>query len=208
MPGGYDFDFWQPMRPEAAREMLRGLAAPWWIAGGWAIDLHLGRESRAHEDLDIGLFADDQLIMQQHLLARGYELHAADPPGTLRPWKAGERLPQPVHDIWCRRAPDAPWEFQLMLNPGDATAWISRRDPSVSRSYAETVLDRDAIPRLAPEIQLYFKAKSLRAKDEADLQAALPTLDIDAVRWLLWGLEHTYPGHAWIETVANETRRR
>ncbi len=208
MPGGYDFDFWQPMRPEAAREMMRGLDAPWWIAGGWAIDLHLGRESREHEDLDIGIFCDDQPALQEYLINCGYELHASDPPGTLRPWPNGERLPTAVHDVWCRRAPDAPWEFQLMLNPGDDTTWIARRDPTVFLPFEDAVLDRHAIPRLAPEIQLYFKAKSLRPKDEADLQATLPTLEARALGWLSWALRHTYKEHDWIELVAQETRRR
>jgi hypothetical protein len=204
----YDFDFWQSMRPEAAREMFRGIDAPWWIAGGWAIDLHLGRETREHEDLDIGIFGTDQLAMQTHLLGHGYELHASDPPGTLRPWRPGEQLPEWVHDVWCRRGARDPWEFQLMFNPGDDATWVSRRDPALVRPFAQSVLNRNGIPRLAPEIQLHFKAKSLRPKDESDLHKTLPTLQPAALDWLLGALKQTYPGHAWIEIVADETRRR
>lgn len=41
---------WEPFSPaEAARE-LDGMPCRWWIAGGWAIDLNLGRQSRAHAD--------------------------------------------------------------------------------------------------------------------------------------------------------------
>ena len=30
---------WEPLTPQQAAERLRGLGAPWWIAGGWALDL-------------------------------------------------------------------------------------------------------------------------------------------------------------------------
>jgi hypothetical protein len=35
--------------------LLAALRAPWWVAGGWALDLFLGKVTRAHKDLDIGI---------------------------------------------------------------------------------------------------------------------------------------------------------
>jgi hypothetical protein len=43
---------WEPLSPAALAGELKGLARRWWIAGGWAIDLHLGRRSRAHASVD------------------------------------------------------------------------------------------------------------------------------------------------------------
>ena len=34
--------------------------APWFIAGGWAIDLFLGRKTREHADVDFALSRLDQ----------------------------------------------------------------------------------------------------------------------------------------------------
>src|SRR5207253_191913 len=34
---------WDPLTPEQVRELLRDLTVRWWIAGGWALDLFLGR---------------------------------------------------------------------------------------------------------------------------------------------------------------------
>jgi hypothetical protein len=204
----YDFDFWQPLQPHAAPALFGGLVAPWWIAGGWAIDLFIGRETRAHEDLDIGVFRDDQQAIQAQLVSRGFELHCSDPPGTLRPWQPGEMLGERVQDVWCRRAPDAPWEFQLMLNPGGGDAWISRRDPAYSMPLSDALIERDGLRCLAPQIQLHFKAKSNRPKDLADLENALPLLDQPARQWLLRALTRTYPGHAWIARVAAATAGR
>jgi len=68
--------------------LLAGMAFPWWVAGGWAIDLFVGHQTRLHDDLDVLVLRRDQLAVHQAL--RGWDLHAADPPGTLRPWAPGE----------------------------------------------------------------------------------------------------------------------
>ncbi len=107
----------------------------------------------------------------------GWDLWAADPPGTLRPWAAGDVLPSGVHDIWCRPAADRPWALQVMLDESDGDLWISRRDQSVRCPIAQLGLrSADGIPYLSPEIQLYYKAGGLRPKDVVDFDAVLPLL--------------------------------
>lgn len=204
----YDHDFWRPLRPAAAALLLADFPAPWWIAGGWALDLFLGRETREHADLDLGLFSADQLAVQTYLVARGWELHCPDPPGVLRPWLAGETLPEHAHCPWARRDAASPWEFQLLLNLGGGDTFISRRDPALSRPLSQALIERDGLRLLAPEIQLHFKAKSGRPRDEADFRNVLPALDAAAKEWLLMALQHTYPGHAWIKAVAAATSAR
>lgn len=209
-PPVYVFSFWRGMQPADAAAMFADAPFVWWIAGGHAIDLFLGRTTREHEDLDVALFHDDHPAAFELITRHGYELHAADPPGTLRPWTnaggaggAAERLSRSIHDIWCRRGPDQPWEFQLMLNPrADDGSWVSRRDPSFVLPLSQAVrLSASGIPCLAPEIQLHFKAKSMRPKDEADFAAALPALSDSQRAWLRDALRRTYPGHAWIDAI-------
>ena len=77
---------WDAITPSELNDVLGGLTVPWWIAGGYAIEAFVGRAFREHEDIDAGLLRCDQLAVQRHL--RGWELHAADPPGTLRRWRA------------------------------------------------------------------------------------------------------------------------
>jgi hypothetical protein len=45
------FGPWDPMAPEDAAIVFCTWTLPWWIAGGWAIDLLLGHQTRAHGDL-------------------------------------------------------------------------------------------------------------------------------------------------------------
>ena len=41
-------------------ELMRGFDGPWYVAGGWAIDLFLGRSTRAHSDVDIAILRRDR----------------------------------------------------------------------------------------------------------------------------------------------------
>lgn len=47
-------------------EALQNFSAPWFICGGWAIDLALGYKTREHKDIDIGIFRDNQSQLQKH----------------------------------------------------------------------------------------------------------------------------------------------
>jgi Aminoglycoside-2''-adenylyltransferase len=198
--GELDLANWSPLRPAEVGELLDGWAEPWWIAGGYAIDAFLGRvDRRAHEDVDVGLLARDQEGIRAHLA--GWELFCADPPGTLRRWAPDERLDEPVHDVWGRPAPNEPWRLALVLNPSESDAWIYRRDPRIRRPLADIVWHLDGIAYLAPEIQLLFKSKTVRPKDEHDFRDAAPQLDEGQRLWLRGALELTAPGHSWLSAL-------
>ena len=98
---------WEPLSVEAVTELLRGIDARWWIAGGWALDLHLGRQTRPHHDIDVLVLREDLPGVRERL--RGWDLHAADPPGAgrLRPWPEdeGSRPPCTTSGAARRRRP-------------------------------------------------------------------------------------------------------
>ena len=159
------------------------LGIPWWIAGGWAIDLFVGHQTREHHDVDVGLLRRDQADL--HAALPGWELHCADPPGTLRRWLPDEWLPTGIHDIWARSSVTSPWQIQFMLNEADGDVWVYRRNPAITRPLGEIVRrSSEGWPYLAPEVQLLFKAKAPRPRDAADLAIALPRLDEPARLWL------------------------
>jgi len=198
-----DLQNWEPLSPDKVRDLLAGLAVPWWIAGGWAIDLFVGRQTRKHEDTDVLVLRNDQLGVQAHLA--GWDLLKAQPPGRLVPWEKGEFLRPGVHDIWCRRTPESPWSLQLMLMDTDGDRWVFRRDPSITGPLATLGRRTDSgIPYLAPEIQLLCKAKAeTLAKDDADFEVALPLLGAEAKRWLLACLGRRFPGgHTWVRRLS------
>lgn len=177
------------------------VSAPWWVAGGYAIELAVGAALRSHGDIDLLMLRRDQETVQQALST--WEWWAADPPGQLRPWRLGEALPLPVHDIWCRPGADQPWRVQVMLDETEGDEWVSRRDRRIRRPIASIGrTTADGVPYLAPEIQLFYKAKGLRAKDEVDFAAVRPVLDTEQRRWLSAALELVHGSHPWLPLLA------
>jgi hypothetical protein len=192
---------WQPLQPQEAAALFAPLRAPWWIAGGWALDLFLGVQTREHGDLDVQILRRDQRAVREAL--SGWDMQGALPAPRpegwpFREWRRGEELDPAIHDVWCRRDPTAPWSLQLMVAESDGDDWLFRRDPRIRRRLDSIGRwSDDAIPYLAPEIQLLYKAKAPRAKDEEDFAMVAPRLDRDARRWLCEALATAYPAHPW-----------
>ena len=192
---------WDPLSPAQVAELLAPVEASWWIAGGWATDLLVGHQSRTHGDVDVLILRHDQHLFRSHL--RGWDIHAVDPPGFLRPWAMDETLPSGVHDLWCRQEESAPWAFQFMIDDVEADDWVFRRDPAIRRPVESlwSRASRPGMPVLAPEIQLLYKSKGMRAKDVADFETVLPCLTVDERAWLRGALSLTKPDHEWIERL-------
>lgn len=200
-----ELGLWEPLSVDAVNRLLQSATVPWWIAGGWAIDLHLGHRSRAHADIDV-------LVLRPHLqdlrgCLAGWDLYAADPPGTLVPWPAETSLPLGVHDVWCRPSRQHPWQLQLMvddLTADDDTAWVYRRDERIRRPWAMLTgpASQSGRPVLTPEIQLLYKSHQPRPKDQTDFAALSDELSDDQRRWLLDALLLTQPNHPWIHRLA------
>src|SRR6266705_2946461 len=112
---------WEDSRPEDLRVALDGLLVPWWVAGGWALDLFLGRETRRHADLDVALLRRDQ--HELHRTLEGWDLRYSAA-GRLRPWPAGLSLELPVHGIWARRPGGSHWFCEFLLNEDDGERWL------------------------------------------------------------------------------------
>jgi aminoglycoside-2''-adenylyltransferase len=185
---------WRRVEPHEAARLMRGYGRPWWIGGGWALDLFLGRETREHGDLDVVLFRADQ----KHAYAyfEGWDLRVAHK-GTFTPWR-GERLELPVHTVWARSSPEGLWELELFLMESDGSRWQFRRDPSITLELERLGLERDGVPYLAPEIALLYKAKEPRPHDEADFTAVVDELPVERRGWLASALRSQNATHPWL----------
>jgi len=192
---------WSPLSPNAVRRLLAPVIAPWWIAGGWAIDLHVGHQTREHADTDVLVLRRDLPAVVSALA--GWDLHFADGKGGLVPWPSDVTLPDAAHDIWCRPRPAEPWALQLMVDEAEGDDWLYRRDHGVRRPQGELDGPSSATGMrvLAPEVQLLYKSTNARDKDQRDFTAVLPALDAGTRAWLRGALETTDPRHEWIDTL-------
>jgi hypothetical protein len=60
--------------PERLGALLAELQCPWYICGGWALDLYLNRVTREHKDIDIAVARSDQWVVREYLRRRGWRL--------------------------------------------------------------------------------------------------------------------------------------
>jgi hypothetical protein len=188
---------WAPLSPVEIARLFHEVNVPWWIAGGWVIDLLVGEQTRPHDDIDVLILREDQLAAQTALPT--WELQAPTPSGPRLPWQVGDLLPSDVHNVWCRPNSNSPWALELMLEEASADRWVFRRDRRITRPLA-TLTRRapDGLPCLAPEVQLLYKARSPRPKDEHDFEVMLPHLDDEERDWLGTTLRTCYPEHPWL----------
>jgi hypothetical protein len=176
-----------------AASLMDGYGAPWCVAGGWAVDLFLGRRTRPHADLDLAIFRGDEQRLHEHLAGWTLELAVS---GVLQPWVPGERILRAVHEIWAR-SPDG-GRLELLLNEHAGTEWIYRRDPAVRCPLAEVVTRSQAgVPVLCPAVVLLYKSRASRETDEHDFEQLLPALPAPQRRWLREALALAHPGHPW-----------
>ena len=193
---GPPLEAWAPWRPDEVARRLAGVNARWYVVGGWAIDLFLGRETRAHEDLEISIPRADFPAVRARLA--GFALHTVRE-GEVRALAPGELPPAENHQNWVLDPRANAWRLDVMLEPGDPHTWVFRRDESIRAPRAEMIgRTRDGVPFLKPQAGLLFKAKSTRPKDEADFAATLPALDPAARAWLRTALLRLHPEHAWL----------
>lgn len=190
-----DLDAWQPWPPRVAADRLAGLEVPWYVAGGWAVDLFRGGPTREHEDLEVA-------VPQRHFALVAERFPDCDfyvpSDGRVDPL-ADDLLDDPErHQTWALDRAEQVWRLDVFREPHDGDTWICRRDERIRLPYAEIIRHAaDGVPYLAPEVVLLFKAKATRDKDQHDFDGALPLLDVAQRAWLDGALGLVHPHHPW-----------
>lgn len=184
-------------------EVFKETGKPFWLGGGYSIDLFLGQKTRDHEDLDFIVKRDDQLSFQNVLST--WDLQAADPPGSgsLLPWNKGHFYELPIHNIWCRKDANSPWDLEILFSEFEGEEWVYRRDRSI-RGPMSTFgwQTSDGLMVLSPEIQLLYKSRSKRLKDFDDLHNCLPKLSNHQKQNLLnWISLDSGQDHPWVTII-------
>jgi hypothetical protein len=195
---------WDPIALCDAAQMFERAPFWWAVAGGWAIDMFLATQTRAHHDLDLAVARHEQALVFETLVLQGWDCHVAAS-GQLTPWR-GEKLGPGKNNLWCRRPGDAAWRFDLVMTEIDDGDWVFRRNPRV-RLRMDEAITPGSPSYVSPHVQMLFKARHRQAKDDADLAWVVPRLDPERRRWLHDALRTTEgPGHPWVAFTAAPPR--
>lgn len=188
-----DPEAWDTWPPRLIADRLADVDMPWYVAGGWAIDLFRGAPTRDHEDIEIAVPAE-----------RFSEVATRFPECDFYVAGGGRQVPvspetlRAHHQTWAWERRAGVWRFDVFREPHDGGTWIYRRDQRIRRPYADIIRrSRDGVPYLSPEVVLLFKAKADREKDRADFAGTLPLLSTDERRWLDAALAIVHPDHTW-----------
>ncbi|WP_329585752.1 hypothetical protein OG500_33770 [Kitasatospora sp. NBC_01250] len=181
--------------PSEVARRLAGIGTPWYVAGGWALDLFHGRQTRAHGDTEIGIPAAGFAEVRER-----FPGHVFDAVGSGRIWEgAPPQALAAVHQTWLRDPATGDYLLDVFREPHDGDTWICRRDETIRLPYRDVIRRTpDGVPYLAPELVLLFKAKGDRPQDQADFEAAVPQLTPAQRATLADLLARVHPGHRWL----------
>jgi len=187
---------WEPWTPDQLATKLMGVAVPWYVVGGWALDLWHGEHRRDHDDLEFAVSPESAAAVAAHLSElRFFEAKA----GTLTAFDAWKHIPETAWQFWGADLSAERWRVDMMLERGTPSHWVYKRDPNIVQARAQAVrTSADGLRYLAPANVLLFKAKHCRAKDQDDFEAALPKLSAKDRACLREWLALAHPGHSWL----------
>lgn len=169
----------------AVCNLFADVHVPWWIAGGWAIDLAAGRISRAHHDIDVMILERDEHALRTGLTGVDFRLIVGAGEHE-EPWPPDKRLiagPDRVRLL----STNLPMPTEVICGAAVGRTWVYHRGrPGRTARPLDTITQhRGRIPYLAPEVVLATKFLDNRSKDDADFYTATPHLNPDQRQWLI-----------------------
>ena len=161
-----DQSAWQAWHPHELAQRLQGIAQPWCVVGGWALDLWHGQVTRAHEDLEFTVLRRDLPVFCQRMRELGLALYTAhggvlsllaapseqgaqdgqgaqgghgEQDGQGEHGAAGELPAAGIAQIWCWDAAASCWRVDMMIEEGTPSTWVYKRSPDLTRDRKEAV---------------------------------------------------------------------
>lgn len=177
-----DFSNWHPYSLEQIKLLFSAADFKWGIAGGWAIDLYIERQTRQHEDIDILILSCEQQKLFNYL--KRFTIYVAKD-GKLSIW-SGQKIDDSC-SLWVSELQSTPFIFEILLIDAVEDKWIYKRDGRISGELNSLFIDSKYDMRIvAPEIQLLYKlgASSVREKDIQDLKAIYKFISTSQLEWL------------------------
>jgi hypothetical protein len=190
-----DYGPWAPWTLERIAQRFETAPFRWWVCGGLALELWMGRSWRSHDDIDVGILRRD--VGRAAALLESCSLFVAAA-GVLSGF-TGQVLSAEKHEnnVWARERSTNRWVLDLLLDDGDDRTWIYRRDPTIRRPWSATVLvSATGLPYLAPELQLLYKSAKPRPRDGLDAATVIPMLEDERRAFLVRSLPADHPWQA------------
>lgn len=205
-----------------ARAFLADRGFDWYVCGGGAIDVFLGKQTRIHRDLDIAVFWEDRNSIVDFMLSvGGWRVFEACGGGIIHEL-LDKQQPFEKRNLFCFTSNENRctlesigndrYRFGLETKEQRDFTYIeflfNQRDneyfylpleiATLKRGLNKALLKSNAeVPYLAPEIVLFYKARYLKYSPDKsdhyqDFDLTLPFLDKEQKQWLKESLEKEF----------------
>jgi hypothetical protein len=178
--------------------VMRSFKRPWFVAGGWTIDLSVNEVTRDHKDIDICIFREDAEYALNYF--HDWDIHVAIP---------GEhRLEKVTHlsDIepprYCLHLFQNKEFLEILFTERIDDEVIFRKNRDVRMSINDFWKQSENISFVNPAWQLLFKSLSTREEDERDFKEYINKVDdCRSKKWLFKSMKEVKGNQIWIEEL-------
>lgn len=197
-----DENAWDSWSPHELGRRLREAILPWYVAGGWALDLWHDKQTREHEDLEFVVIRND--VDHFRNILNDLDFFTVKD-GAIEYLPPSVHLPNDVWQLWGGDMRQGCWRVDLMIEQGTPDRWVYKHDRTINMPRSDAVrVSKAGIPYLAPVIVMIFKARHCRNKDRFDFETCLPGFSADERRQLIGWMSELHPDHQWIADLANQ----
>ncbi|TNC14111.1 amino acid transporter [Methylobacterium terricola] len=194
-----DDEAWDAWSPHELGRRLREASLPWYVAGGWALDVWHGRQTRQHEDLEFVVIRDDAHHFRAIL--RDLDFFTVKD-GIIEYLPPSAAPPSDVWQLWGGDMRQGCWRVDMMMEPGTPDLWIYKRDQTIRMARSDAIrVSETGIPYLSPVHVMLFKAKHRREKDREDFNLCLTKFSNKDRAQFIELMSELHPGHEWLEKL-------
>ena len=207
-----------------ANDLLSSGGFEYAVCGGFAIELFLNREIRKHGDIDISAYWQDRdkiiLYMQElgfnvfEMCGGGIAHHITDVTKQIKAkrnifcfkdsCKLVKLTPQGQKDMYYLdfdHSGQTKLDFiEFLFNNRNVDSFLYARNESITLPLSRTILTRNNIPYLAPELVLLYKSTDTQREGyQLDFDYAMVEMTAEQKEWLRTALKTMNPsGHKWL----------
>ncbi|MFD2673079.1 nucleotidyltransferase domain-containing protein [Marinicrinis sediminis] len=182
----------------ALQEWMKNCDFPWWVAGGWSIDLFLNRKTREHQDVDVVVLRQDLSRVLRYF--ESWRIEVAIPgEHRLVPVRAVQDVALPRFGLHLTQGSRF---LELLVTEMTGDQMLYRRNKEIRLSVDKfTYLSATKLRSVTPEWQLLFKSKSPREQDHHDFEHALSALSMEQKNWLIHAIRSTDGESEWMNRI-------
>lgn len=204
-------------------DLLKGNGFDYAFCGGHALDIHIGKTTRPHGDVDLSAYWEDRKRIIAFMQAQGWIVYEAMGGGKIHlitdiddqkliklnifcakencPFFHAELLENNIYRCDIDHVEQKHLDYmEFLFNKRTDDEFIYSRNNEIRRSLEKAILYKDGLSYFAPELVLLYKSTDLtREENRQDFDIFAPFLDYESRGWLYKALTTAFPdGHEWI----------